>query len=590
MAFNISYIFQAVDKFSPIAKEISEQMEHIEKQAEKVGRGFQGMSEKLTGLGKSMSLAVTAPILAIGGLAVHAAAAQEKVNMQMQNIIGDIGKAHKLAESLDQIKMTSPVNVEGVDDAALRLLVMGTSVDKVSGIIKNFAEISAGSGESIENLVNSFAMAQSGPQGMSRAIMTLSRRLPVIQEMQAIFKEKFHMNIDTKQLQKLVSEGKVDISVLQEAFARMTEKGGKFFGANAKQSLTLSGAMQLLHNSSEKFMEDLGGIISKSLNLGGVVKGLSDKMQAFTDFFNEMAQKDPALTKTIVILVGAVAAIGPALIAMGTALNALAGIGRAIVLLSSPMGLMIAAIAGIVAGLVFLYNKSETVRSILNGIGETLLFLIQHFPLLTVGVLTTATALFALGKGSLFIQGSIMLARGAALAFSMLMQGLPGILALARGAMLALNVAFAANPFGVAVTAAVALVTAIGYVLNKFGLLDGIVTAIKSKIDALASAVKSLFASFDIGAKIGNIKASLSSGVSNIENKISNFFRPNVEAAPLNAPSINQPAMASQLINTQNKSTVDINLKGNTDVVGNIQSKSTANTNLNVGKNMAFAR
>lgn len=594
MAFNVSYVFQAIDKFSEVASKVQSSMAKIKATTSEMTSKMNENAEKVSSLGKKLSLGVTAPLLAMGGISLNAAASQEKLNAQMLTLIGNAEKAKTLGNQLEQIKMNAPIDVSTIDDAALRLLVMGTSVDKVSGVLESFAKISHGTGESLDNLVEMFAIAQSGPEGMSRALMQLNRKIPVIAELQKILKEQTGKDFTSKEVRELAAAGKITADSLQTAFSRMTAAGGKFATDFGGKSQTLKGALQVLTNNFGRLQESVGFAVMNSVDLTGTVDKVSAAMKSLVGYVEEFAASNPKLTEMIVIIAGIAAATGPMLIGLGSAINAIAGVGKAIIFLASPMGLIIGGILAAVAALGYLYNKFEIIRTIIDTVISTIGNLLSAFPMLTIAIVGVSGVLLAAGKGIWIAQGAMMALKGAGIALTAMMQALPIVISLTRAAMIGLNLAFTANPIGIIIAAVSALVVGIGYLLDKFGLLDGILAFIKEKALAVADAFKTIF-SFDLSG----VTNAISSSFTNMKDKLSGFFSsttpvnmPPLPPLPNSIPNqsglISDSSLGAQTIRNESQSTVDINLKGNTAAIDSVKSKTDGKTNLAVSQNMAY--
>lgn len=570
MSFNISYKFQAIDDFSPVTKKIQSNIEKISAAAETLGNKMQSIGNRIKSAGQSLTLSVTAPLAAIGGLSLKAAADQEKVNMQLENLIGNAEKAAALSEDLEKIKMSSPIDVSAIDDAALRLITMGQSVDKVASTLQNFAKISAGTGIDLTTLTEYFAIAQSGPQGMSRALLALNKRVPVLIEMQKIFKEKFNMNLSLKEIQKLAAEGRIGISMLEESFARLTREGGRFSDSIAKQSNTLSGALQLIKNNFARFEEAIGFAIMGAVDLTGATTMLNEKLKGLVSFVEEFAQANPEITKYIVIFAAIAAAVGPLLVGLGYAVIGLGGLAKVFVFMLSPIGLIITGITAVGATFLYLYNKFELVRNAVKSVINYFVELYQTAPILTTAYLAMRAALIMLYRYKMLGVAGIVAYKYAAIAWGAIMSALPAILAGARTAVLLFNLALRTNPIGLVIVALTTLGSVIGFVMAKLGYFDGIIDAIKSKITSLIDIIKSLF-SFDFG-KVGSAFASVTG------------FGNTASAAPL----INNVSLGSQSISSESRTQVDINLKGNTEAVRSVQSTGDKSANVNVSQNMGY--
>lgn len=585
MAFNISYIFEAVDNFSQVAEQVNNSIGRVKDSVKSLSDGLAANSERLSSIGKKLTLGVTLPLVGMAGLSLNAAAGQEKLNMQMEKLIGNAEQARKLGAQLENIKMNAPIDVSNLDDAALRLLTMGVSVDKVSGTLENLAKVSYATGESMDNMVEMFAVAQSSPEGMSRALNQLNRKIPIIAELQKMLKEKTGYDATTKQIREMAAKGQISMEALQKAMQNLTGEGGKFFTQFDGKSKTLKGAIQLLKNNFDRLKESVGFAIMGSVDLTGAVDSVNKVMKKAVEYVDEFAKNNPELTKTIVIFVGIAAALGPVLVGLGTAMNAISGIGKAIYFLLSPMGLMVAGFAAAAAGLVYLYTKFEWFRNIVNSVCDAVLGLVSAFPKITATLGVVVGVLLAAGKGAWVLQGAFFAVRLVLWGFLVGAYKLITIIPMLRTVLMGLNAVIAANPIMAMVAAATALGAGIIYLLDKFGLLDKMLQGIRDIAKEVATWFKEIF-SIDIGGKIDQLKGSISSGVNNIKDKVSGFFGFGGESAPL--VSNDNLSLGAQTIKSQSQSTVDINLKGNTAAIESVSSKTDGKTNLAVSQNMAY--
>jgi phage-related protein len=578
MSFNVSYVFQAVDQFSPVTKGMQAELDRMAASVEKMSTKMSDMGNKLKETGKSMALGVTAPIVAVGGLSLKAAAEKEKITRQLEGIVGDVEKVAALDKQLEAIELQSPIDPAAFDQAALRLLTMGVSIEKIAPTLENFAKISAGTGIEVATLTEYFAVAQSGSQGMSRALIALNRQVPVLAEMQKIFKERFNIDVTTKELQAMAAEGKIGMDLLEESFARLTAEGGKFADANLKMSQTFAGASQMLRNNFDRFLEALGFAILGSVDLDGVILSLNEKLKSLVTFIENFAQQNPKLTKFIVIFLAIAAAIAPVLVGLGYAVMGIAALAKGFLFFATPVGLIIAAVTAFAAIALYLYN--------------------------TLGFL--ASAVFVVGGALLLLYKYNLLATAATLS---------AVLAGVRTAVLLFNLALAANPIGLIITAVAALAAGLVYLMSRFGLFDGIIDSVMSKIMALIGAIKQIF-SFDfgkIGSAIGGVfgfgdkNVTVEAPEINVPTPQVNVASPqvNVPTPQINAPTPsaintaptlmneqplinNNVSIGAQTMQTETRSQVDINLKGNTDAVRSVQSNGDRNTNVNVSQNMGY--
>lgn len=108
-------------------------------------------------------------------------------------------------------------------------------------------------------------------------------------------------------------------------------------------------------------------IVDLGITLGEIIvpafMALVDAVRPAVEWF---ASLDEGTQRTIVIIAGLAAAIGPLLIALGSVTSAIGSLMPVMAALTGPVGLVVAAIAGLVTGLTVLYDKNEAVREALD--------------------------------------------------------------------------------------------------------------------------------------------------------------------------------------------------------------------------------
>ena len=183
--FSISVLFNAIDKLSRPLKKMSKSMRDFAKVSKKVGASLVGVGKKMKDIGKTMSMKLTLPITAFGGLALRSARNfQEAMNMvravtdatesdfeRLNNQAKELGattrfSATQAAEAMKFLGM-SGLNVQEIFDAmpyvlelaASAQLDMGTAANISTNIMKGYGKEAKDLGKINDVLVNAFTNA-----------------------------------------------------------------------------------------------------------------------------------------------------------------------------------------------------------------------------------------------------------------------------------------------------------------------------------------------------------------------------------------------------------------------------------------------
>ncbi len=126
----------------------------------------------------------------------------------------------------------------------------------------------------------------------------------------------------------------------------------------AERMNNLKGSLEQLKGSIETLQ-----IVSSKAFLP-ILKQLADKV---TIIVNKYMELNPEIRKWVTIILAAVAAVGPLLVALGAISSGLSVLAGVIAAIASPIGIVVVAIAGLVAGFIWLMKTNENFRnSVLN--------------------------------------------------------------------------------------------------------------------------------------------------------------------------------------------------------------------------------
>jgi tape measure domain-containing protein len=371
MSFNISYIIEAVDAFSPVAKQIKDSLGEIRKEAEKTGKSIAyTMGKKLKDFGGEMSMKFTAPLVALGTIAIKTAGDLEMLGVSFETMLGSKQKSDALMKGLVTYAAATPFEMPEVGQAAKVLLAFNVSAENVIPTLKMLGDIASGTGTPINELGLIFGKVLAKGKLQAEELNQMSERgIPLMG-----FLEKI-LHKSKGEIYKMGEQGKLSSKYVVDAFVQMTSKGGLFYQMTEKQGKSINGLFSTLTDSARIASATIGNIIIDSFDLRDVIPDLSDKVGVFADNVKQWAKANPDLTKMLVIVTGIVA-VGMPLISMFGFIAM--GIGALI----SPIGLVIVLVTALTAAFAYFYTTSETFRNSISQIVSALQPLIDLFKFL----------------------------------------------------------------------------------------------------------------------------------------------------------------------------------------------------------------
>lgn len=340
MAFNVSYIYQIKDKYSATANKIKAKNISIGKSFDGLQKKVGKLGQKFTSLGKGLSLKVTAPMLAIAGLALKSAADIETLGVAFESMTGSAKQSAIIVKGLIAFAAKTPFQLIGIGKAAKQLLAAGVTVDNLQGKLKFLGDISAGANVPLTDMAAIFSKAKAKGKAMTEELLQLSDRgIPIISVLSK------QLGVAKDEVFELASKSKISFSVLEKAMVSMSATGGVFADQMKKQSNTLAGVWSTLKDNVNLALASLGSQIVETFDLKNTINSVIGVIQRATAAFVSFTKENPRLAKLGIVIAGLATIMGPLLIAVGIAATAFAALSVPILLASGAVAAIGAAIA-----------------------------------------------------------------------------------------------------------------------------------------------------------------------------------------------------------------------------------------------------
>lgn len=273
------------------------------------------LGNRLNASGKSFTTNFTAPLGIAAGIALSAAANFGKLKTQLNVLTGSADEGAAAFERLVKFSAATPFQLDELVKANNTLMGFGVSTEDAFNHLQMIGDISAVSGGSLQGISVAFGQVAAAGRLMGQDLLQLiNNGVPIIDMLSE------SMGVSKSEIKKMVSEGAVTFPVLIKAFKDATGEGGKFNGGMEVLSQTISGVYSTLKDNLNIAFAELGNAIFKAFDLKNVAKDFIVFIQNLTEKFKQL---EPETQKTILIIAGLVAAIGPALLAFGALVKSL---------------------------------------------------------------------------------------------------------------------------------------------------------------------------------------------------------------------------------------------------------------------------
>lgn len=325
-----------------------------------INKNLRVTGQKIQSIGKTMSLAVTLPIVALGATAVKLASDFEETESKFFTVFSSIQKqAAATSKNLkDNFGLSSRAALQLLGDTGDLLVGFGFTESAALEMSQQVNELAV----DLASFTNVQGGAKSASAALTKALLGERESIKTlgISILESDVKARVLLNTQKGLRFESVRQAKA-VATLQLA----TEQSSKAIGDFERTSQSFANQMRI----TRARLEDLGIQIGKVL-LPTALKFL----KIIKGWIEGFSQLSPATKKTIVIIGGLVAILGPLLLILGTLIGTiLPALATGFVFLTGPIGLIIVGIAALVAGIVAFRrsaNKMTEVQRRLNAINQ----------------------------------------------------------------------------------------------------------------------------------------------------------------------------------------------------------------------------
>lgn len=293
----------------------------FQQKAQQVERDLGSLEKRLTSLGKSLSVKLTAPLAALGAVALKNADTQQQAEQRLLTALkGRTDIQQRLIAQAAELQSRSVLGDEVVIGQQAYLASLGMTEEQIGRVIEASAQLSAATGMTLDSAVKNLAKTFGGLTG------ELGESIPKLKELT---------------VEQLKNGEAVD-------FILENYKG---FAESAAQ--TALGPLRQLNNAWGDFLEQIGA---------AMMPFATKVTRALTVVVQMLQSLSPAMKQVLVVVAGLAAAIGPLSLGIGAVIKVLPMLSAGLTALLSPVGLVVAAIVAL--GAAFAYARIEKQKMI----------------------------------------------------------------------------------------------------------------------------------------------------------------------------------------------------------------------------------
>lgn len=277
-------------------------------------RGAKAESDGLRSSFSGVGLAATGAAVAVLGFATKLTgiireSSEAASNMQQLNTVFGVllqsqSKGSALLEEVTQFAAATPMKVPELANATRVLLAYGESSTTVMSTLRRLGDIAAGTGQRIDEIATLIGKARQAGRLYGDDLNRLNDRgIPLTATLAKNF------GITSMEVRKLVEQGRVGFSALEDAINEVTNEGGLFYGMLEKQSKNYGGVMSTLEDNITLAKKAFGAPINNALTpiLQDAIEMLKEMKPQFTELGEAMAPVVASLVtafKDLVVWIG----------------------------------------------------------------------------------------------------------------------------------------------------------------------------------------------------------------------------------------------------------------------------------------------
>lgn len=365
----------------------------------------------LTGFGKQMSVAVTAPILAAAGagafFGISTAASLEQAEVAFSTLTGSAETGKKVLQDLKDLGRITPFETADLTTTAQRLLNAGVATDDLTRAITFLGDAAGTQGAAgLDRLGFAYSQILGAGRAMTEDINQIADvGVPIWGELAA------QLGVTQAEVRTMASEGRISADTITAAFEQPLGPMQNLVGGMAAQSQTLTGLWSTLKDTVgqgladsitaslpdiKTALSDITAAIGPALQaagpaFAGIAQAMVPLAGALADVLVWFAGLSPQMQQWIVYAVAGAAAVGPLALGLGRILTVASGVPRVVGGLVT-FAKVVAATARVYGVFKFLAGLGPMVLKFGLLVAKALMMVGRAFLLNPIGLLVTAIA------------------------------------------------------------------------------------------------------------------------------------------------------------------------------------------------------
>lgn len=284
------------------------------------------------------------------GQAASAANEYEQTVVSFKTMLGSADQANQVLKDLENFSLKTPFTPDEVNKSGRSLIAFGVAQDKLIPALNSIGDVASGLNIPFNELSDIYGKIKVQQTVYGEDLNQLGGRgVPIFTELAKV------MGVNSNEIKKLASQGKISFAEVEKAFQGMSGEGGQFFNMMKEQSMTASGMISTMQGYFGVMQRSVGQAFMK------MVKPLMEKVMPIMQKFVGWVASPQGLAILQILLPVIATLIG---VVMVGSVYSLASAFGVLAIVTSPITLIILAI---VAAVVAIYIAIDDFITYIKG-------------------------------------------------------------------------------------------------------------------------------------------------------------------------------------------------------------------------------
>lgn len=260
------------------------------------------LGQKIASLGATLTASITVPLIGLATASIQAYGDIQALQKGLESITGSVSVANREFEKLKEVAKLPGIGLQEAVKGSINLQAIGLSAGTARKVLLEFGNAVASVGKGrveFERAIYGITQLANTPFPLGEDLNIIADALP---QVRTLLQDAFG---------KTRSDDLAKMGVTSKQILDVILKG---LGDLPRVSGGIKNSFENLKDSLQQNLARVGKILDDNLDISGIINKVTEKIDLLISKFENLS---PGVQKTIIVIAGLAAAIGPVLLAIG---------------------------------------------------------------------------------------------------------------------------------------------------------------------------------------------------------------------------------------------------------------------------------